>query len=65
MEVYVDQKWKFVGSTINMMEDEIKLLAASGLGLCAIYRSSHTLLLYLLYRVLDVAQVSTFEYFTQ
>jgi hypothetical protein len=26
MDVYVDQKWwKFVGSTINMAEDEIKL----------------------------------------
>jgi hypothetical protein len=41
MDVYVDQKWKFVGSTINMMEDEIKLLA-SGLGALCYGLQPHT-----------------------
>ena len=64
MDVYVDQKWKwkFIGSTINMTEDEIKLdarLLDSGQASC--YRSSHTLL----YIVLDVAQVSILVYFYQ
>jgi hypothetical protein len=52
MDVYVDQTWKFVGSTMNMTEDEIKLRGSSTQALC--HRSSHTLLNI----VLDVAQVS-------
>ena len=64
MCMYVDQKWKwkFIGSTINMTKDEIKLdarLLDSGQASC--YRSSHTLL----YIVLDVAQVSILVYFYQ
>jgi hypothetical protein len=63
MDVYVDQTWKFVGSTINMTEDEIKLRGSSTQALC--HRSSHTLTL--LNIVLDVAQVSNslLAYFNQ
>jgi hypothetical protein len=63
MGVYVDQKWKFVGSTINMTEDEIKL-HASRPGVCAIAPATryYTTILYI---VRGVARVSILEYFYQ
>jgi hypothetical protein len=59
MGAYVDQKWKFVGSTINMTEDEIKLHDP---GFVLSLQPHATTLLYI---VRGVARVSIHEYFYQ